>query len=115
MVLTSGQATAPFNDRNVSLEALAESEQRSRTLVEALPDAIIVHSENKIVFVNPFCVRLLAAAGPEQLLGKDLDEIVNPDDLPAIRNRIQDCYAPSTTVPRTIGFTSRRNNNDVRL
>ena len=34
MVGTSGQATAPFNDRNVSLEALAESEQRSRTLVE---------------------------------------------------------------------------------
>ena len=99
MVLTSGQATAPFNDRNVFLEALAESEQRSRTLVEALPDAIIVHSENKIVFVNPFCVRLLAAAGPEQLLGKDLDEIVNPDDLPAIRNRIQDCYASGTASP----------------
>ena len=99
MVGTSGQATAPFNDRNVSLEALAESEQRSRTLVEALPDAILVHSEDKIVFVNPFCVRLLAAAGPEQLLGKDIDEIVNPDDLPAIRNRIQDCYASGTASP----------------
>jgi PAS domain S-box-containing protein len=80
MVGTSGQANAPFNDRNVSLEALAESEQRSRTLVEALPDAILVHSEDKIVFVNPFCVRLLAAAGPEQLLGKDIDEIVSPDE-----------------------------------
>jgi PAS domain S-box-containing protein len=99
MVGTSGQATAPFNDRNVSLEALAESEQRSRTLVEALPDAILVHSEDKIVFVNPFCVRLLGAAGPEQLLGKDINEIVNPDDLPAIRNRIQDCYASGTASP----------------
>src|ERR1700728_1710034 len=99
MVGTSGQATAPFNDRNVSLEALAESEQRSRTLVEALPDAILVHSEDKIVFVNPFCVRLLVAAGPEQLLGKDINEIVNPDDLPAIRNRIQDCYASGTASP----------------
>ena len=99
MVGTSGQATAPFNDRNVSLEALAESEQRSRTLVEALPDAILVHSEDKIVFVNPFCVRLLGAAGPEQLLGKDLNELVNPDDLPAIRNRIQDCYASGTASP----------------
>ena len=99
MVGTSGQATAPFNDRNVSLETLAESEQRSRILVEALPDAILVHSENKIVFVNPFCVRLLAAAGSEQLLGKDIDEIVDPDDLPAIRNRIQDCYASGTASP----------------
>jgi hypothetical protein len=47
MVGTSGQATAPFNDRNVPLAALAESEQRSRTLVEALPDAILVHSGDK--------------------------------------------------------------------
>ena len=99
MVGTSGQANAPFNHRNVSLEALAESEQRSRTLVEALPDAILVHSEDKIVFVNPFCVRLLAAAGPEQLLGKDINEVVNPDDLPAIRNRIQECYASGTASP----------------
>ncbi|MCU1268807.1 MAG: multi-sensor hybrid histidine kinase [Acidobacteriaceae bacterium] len=99
MVGTSGQATTPFNDRKVSLEALAESEQRSRTLLEALPDAILVHSEDKIVFVNPFCARLLGAAGPEQLLGKDINEIVNPDDLPAIRNRIQDCYASGTASP----------------
>jgi hypothetical protein len=34
MVGTSGQATAPFNDRNVSLEALAESEQRSSRLLK---------------------------------------------------------------------------------
>ncbi len=99
MVGTSGQANAPFNDRNVSLEALAESEQRSRTLVEALPDAILVHSEDKIVFVNPFCARLLGAAGPEQLLGKDINEIVSPDDLPAIRDRIQECYASGTASP----------------
>jgi PAS domain S-box-containing protein len=99
MVGTSGEATAPFNDRKLSLEALAESEQRSRTLVESLPDAILVHSEDKIVFVNPFCVRLLGAAGPEQLLGKDINEIVNPGDLPAIRNRIQECYASGTASP----------------
>jgi two-component system NtrC family sensor kinase len=97
--MATGQTRNTFNDRNVSLEALAESEQRSRTLVEALPDAILVHSEDKIVFVNPFCVRLLGAAGPEQLLGKDLNEVVNPDDLPAIRNRIQDCYASGTASP----------------
>src|ERR1700720_3676081 len=99
MVGTSGQAIEPFNGRNLSLEALAESEQRSRTLVEALPDAILVHREAKIVLVNPFCVRLLGAAGPEQLLGKDLNEVVNPDDLPAIRNRILDCYVSGTASP----------------
>jgi PAS domain S-box-containing protein len=93
MTETSGQAKAAFNDRNLSLEALAESEQRFRTLVEALPDAILVHSENKIVFINPFCLRLLNAELPEQLLGKDIGEIVHPDYLPAIKSRIEECYS----------------------
>ena len=97
--MDTGQTMNTLNDRKLSLETLAESEQRSRTLVEALPDAILVHSEDKIVFVNPFCVRLLAAAGPEQLLGKDIGEIVDPDDLPAVRSRIQDCYASGTASP----------------
>jgi PAS domain S-box-containing protein len=85
----------------LSLETLAESEQRARTLVEALPDAILVHSDNKIVFVNPFCVRLLAAQGSEQLVGKDFSEIIHPDHLQAIRGRIQDCYATGTASPPT--------------
>lgn len=93
---TTKQTRAGLNDRILSLEALAESEQRSRTLVEALPDAILVHSENKIVFVNPFCVRLLAAEGPEQLLGKDIFEIIHSDYLPAIRSRIRDCHSTGT-------------------
>ena len=87
--------------KGLSLEALAESEHRFRELVEALPDAILVHSENKVVFVNPFCVRLLAAAGPDQLLGRDISGIIGPEYLPAIRSRIQDCYATGTASPPT--------------
>jgi PAS domain S-box-containing protein len=67
--------------------------------VEALPDAILVHTEGKIVFVNPFCVRLLVAQGPEQLLGKDITEIIKSEYLPAIRRRILDCYSSGTTAP----------------
>ena len=85
--------------QSASLVALAESEQRSRTLVEALPDAIFVLSENKIVFVNPFCVRLLLAEGPEQLLGKGISEIIHSNDQPTISNRIRDCCSTGTASP----------------
>ena len=87
------------SDRNPSLKALAESEARFRKLVEALPDAILVHCEDKIVFVNPFCVRLLAAQGPEQLLGKNISRIIHSDYLPGIKDRIRDCYAAGTASP----------------
>src|SRR5437868_4749140 len=79
-----------------ALEALTEREQRFRRLVETLPDAILVHSEGTIVYVNPFCLRLLAANRPEQLIGKDIYEIVEPSYLPAVSARIRTCYSTGT-------------------
>ena len=92
-------AIASNDDGTPSLDALAEGEQTFRKLLEALPDAILVHSENKVVFVNPFSVRLLAAERPEQLLGKDLSEIVHSAYLPAIKNRIRNCYSTGLASP----------------
>ena len=44
---TTNTAQAGLSGRSLSLEALVESEHRFRELVEALPDAILVHSETK--------------------------------------------------------------------
>ncbi len=83
-------------NRFLSVEEMAESEQRFRRLVECLPDAIMVHTEGKIVFVNPFAVRLLAAEGAEQLLGHDISDFIKPECLPAIQSRITECYLTRT-------------------
>jgi two-component system cell cycle sensor histidine kinase/response regulator CckA len=96
-----GQTGDPLVNRIVFLEVLAESEQRSRTLVEALPDAILVHTEDTIVFVNPFCVRLLRAEQAQQILGKDISDFVHPDNLSGIKNRIEDCFSTGAASPPT--------------
>jgi len=70
-----------------------------RHLVETMPDAILVQSENRIVFVNPSCMRLLGAERAEQLIGKDISEIIHPDSLPTIRRGIRECYENRTTPP----------------
>jgi PAS domain S-box-containing protein len=80
-------------------DALAESEERFRRLVEALPDALYVHSEGRIVFVNPFGMRLVGAQQPEQLVGKAILEIIHPDFRELIRRRIQHCYQTGTASP----------------
>lgn len=85
--------------RGPSLDAFAESEQSFRKLVEALPDAILIHSEEKIVFINPFGLRLLGAKGPEQLLGRSISEIVCPEYLPQIRNRVRNCHSTGLASP----------------
>ncbi len=61
-------------------DKIVESEERYRTLVESSPDAIAVHCEGKIVFVNSACVKLIGAANADELIGKPAIEVVHPDD-----------------------------------
>lgn len=48
---------------------LQESERRYRNLVELAPDAIWIHCEGRITFLNQAALRLFGATCPEQLLG----------------------------------------------
>jgi PAS domain S-box-containing protein len=66
------------DERLRSVEEITESEHRFRRLVEALPDAIVVHTEGRIVFVNPFAIRLHKATRPDQLLGHEIDDFIPP-------------------------------------
>ncbi len=79
--------------------ALAESEERFRRLVEALPDALFVVCEERVVFVNPSGVKMLAAQRPEQIVGKDLSEIIHPGSLVSIRRRIRDSSQTGAASP----------------
>ena len=93
------------DDRLRSLEEIMESEHRFRKLVEALPDAIVVHTEGRIVFVNPFAVRLHKATRPEQLLGHEINEFIKPELRATIKNRIENCYLTGeASVPMEVAL-----------
>ncbi|MFQ5632065.1 MAG: PAS domain S-box protein, partial [bacterium] len=59
--------------------ALRESEERYRSLVELSPDAVIVHRDGKIVFINAAGARAVGANSPEELLGRPIVDFVHPD------------------------------------
>ena len=65
--------------RQQSEEALRESEERYRCLVELSPETIAVHSEGKIDYINPAGAKLFGAASPAELIGKPLLALVDPD------------------------------------
>jgi PAS domain S-box-containing protein len=69
-------------------EALRQSEQRHRTLVEMSPDAVFAYRDGIIQLANPAAARLFGAASPEQLVGYDVRKLVAPEDLPRVRERI---------------------------
>ncbi len=69
--------------------ALKESEERYRRLVELSPEAIVVHSEGKFLYVNPAAQKLWGANGPEELIGKSILDVVHPDYRELVKERVR--------------------------
>lgn len=69
--------------------ALAESEEKYRRLVDASPDAVVIHSRGRLVFVNPAALRLFGAASAGQLLGRKVMSLVHPDFRPVVSERLR--------------------------
>lgn len=78
-----------LTDRKHSEAAVLESETRLRTVVESTREAIAVHQDGKVVFVNPAAVQMLGAASIDDLLGKPILEFVHPDFRQMVLARIK--------------------------
>lgn len=76
--------------RSASDAARIDTEQRYRTLVDWLPEAISVHRDGRVVFVNQACVELLHARSADDLLGKASVDFIHPDFQPATRVAVND-------------------------
>ena len=78
-----------ITDRKHAEEALHESEERYRRLVEGSPDAIAVHSKGRFVFVNPAGAKLIGARSPRELIGKPILDVVHPDSRSQVIGRLR--------------------------
>ena len=70
-------------------EAVRQSEERYRSLVEVSPDAVFINRGDQIVFANPAALHLFGATGAEQVLGKSPFDMFEPDYHPIMRKRIE--------------------------
>ncbi|MEP6717781.1 MAG: PAS domain S-box protein [bacterium] len=80
---------ARLSERHRAHRALRESEERYRRLVELSPEAIIVHSDGNILYVNPAAQRLWGAQRPEQLIGRAVLDRVHPDYHDTVTKRVR--------------------------
>jgi len=81
--------------------SLESAEQRYRKLVDIAPDAIFVHADWRIALVNPAMLRLFRALRPDQLLGRDVLELIAPESREAVRERIRRLYESAQSVRLT--------------
>ncbi len=91
---------------------LQESEDRYRKLVEISPDAVIIHQEGKITYLNPAAVRLLGALHQREILGKNVLDFVQPKFRDSVRSNILKDLIGDTTPPMELHM-SRINGTPV--
>ncbi|TMA17859.1 MAG: PAS domain S-box protein [Deltaproteobacteria bacterium] len=68
-------------------EARARTEASFRALIERNPDAILVHRDGVLVYLNLAAVKMLGYDEAESLLGRRLVELVHPEDRASIQER----------------------------
>jgi PAS domain S-box-containing protein len=94
-------------------QALRESEESYRSLVETSPDAIFLHEEGKFVYLNPAAVRLYGAGSAEELHGKSAFDIVHRDDRESIRSRTYFIMTTGVSAPLKEMKIVRRDGSSV--
>jgi len=70
-------------------EALRESEERYRQLVEMSPDAIAIHQHGKIVYINTAGAIQFGVQKPQEMIGKSILDVVHPDYRAAVIQRVE--------------------------
>ena len=79
---------------------LRESEERFRQLVELSPDAILVHADEKYVYLNQAAVTLMGASSADELTGQLIYDRLHPDNHQQVRERIRRFEASTSTASR---------------
>jgi diguanylate cyclase (GGDEF)-like protein/PAS domain S-box-containing protein len=77
-----------IKERNQMQQAMRDSEERYRLLVELSPDGIALHVNGKVVFINPAGAQLLGASHPDQIIGMSTMDIVHPEFRALVKSRV---------------------------
>lgn len=88
-----------ITSRKAAENALRESEERYRGLVEMSPEAIVVHIDGRIAFVNPAALKLVGLSDARGIIGQPLMDFVHPASRAVALERVRRMLEAGTPVP----------------
>lgn len=92
---------ADITDLKKREQALQESEVRHRQMLEALPDAVVISVDSRVVFVNAAAVGMFGAKDTGDLVGRDVHSLAPPELRDTQRERRRKVLTEQCTLPPT--------------
>ena len=74
--------------RRRSDDALRQSEDRYRRLVDLSPDAVLIVQAGRVIFANPAAVKLLGATEHAEVVGRSALDFLHPDEHRVVMQRM---------------------------
>ncbi len=90
---------ADITERKLAQARISDSEERFRTLIEWTREAIAVHRNGLLIYVNPAAIAMFGASSAQDLLGRPVLDFVHPDFLPAVLARMKNTPADQVVAP----------------
>ena len=91
-------AIADITYRIEAEEALRESEERYRTMVQILPDGITIHTDGIIVYANDSANKIMKVNSRKPPIGRSIYDFIHPDFREITRKRIQRSVDKQKTI-----------------
>lgn len=102
-------------DRAKAQNALVDSEQSFRSLVENAPYAIYIQFDHKFYYLNQTACKLFGIKDPSDLIGQPILERFHPDSRHMIEERIRHLNTIGTMIPPVDATLLKINNVPVEV
>ena len=91
------------SEERAALARLRQSEEGFRSLIERLPEAVVVHRGGVVAYANPAAARCFGVLEPVELLGELVERLVAPEDVEAARSEwIEAARSHRARSPRNV-------------